>query len=48
MRRGGREFFATRDRFAARIPPQSPVTSHYHRTGRRMLMSLLGVVKTIS
>ena len=34
VRRGGREFFLTRNRCTARIPPQSPVTLHYHRTGR--------------
>ena len=31
MRRGGREFFVARDPLAARIPPQSPVTSRYRR-----------------
>ena len=34
VRHGGREFFVTRSRFAARIPPQSPVPSHCHRAGR--------------
>ena len=34
VRRGGREFFVTRNRCTARIPPQSPVTLHYHRTAR--------------
>ena len=37
VRHGGREFFEVRNRCTARIPPQSPVTSHYHRSGRAML-----------
>ena len=47
MRRGGREFFVARDPLAARIPPQSPVTSRYRRTGRRRLMPLLRMLKTM-
>ena len=34
MRRGGRGFFSVRNRCTARIPPQIPVTSHYHHDGR--------------
>ena len=33
VRRGGREFFMARKRFAARIPSQSPVTLRHHRAG---------------
>ena len=31
---GGREFLYCASGCTARIPPQSPVTLHYHRTGR--------------
>ena len=34
VRRGGREFFVSRNRCTAHLPPQSPVTSHCHRAGR--------------
>jgi hypothetical protein len=46
VRHGGREFFLSRNSVTARIPPQSPVTSHCPRAGLLWHGGLPGVSAT--